>query len=75
MHLSRRVSRAIKVQRHAAICVLDNLSEGQVNIFNLAENDATSVDQIGRFYARNRRLSREMAVNLQSFGSGAPDQD
>jgi hypothetical protein len=27
------------------------------------------VDQIERFYARNLPLSREMAINLQSFGS------
>ena len=45
------------------------LSEGQVNIFNLAKNAGTSVDQIERFYARNLPLSREMAINLQSFGS------
>jgi hypothetical protein len=46
------------------------LSEGQVNIFNLAKNAGTSVDQIKRFYARNLPLSKEMARNLQSFGSG-----
>jgi hypothetical protein len=44
------------------------LSKGQVNIFNLAKNAGTSVDQIERFYARNLPLSREMAINLQSFG-------
>ena len=27
------------------------------------------VNQIERFYARNLPLSREMAINLQSFGS------
>jgi hypothetical protein len=43
--------------------------KGQVNIFNLAKNAGTSVDQIERFYARNLPLSREMAINLQSFGS------
>ena len=32
------------------------LSEGQVNIFNLAKNAGTSVDQIERFYARNLPL-------------------
>src|ERR1700748_3437911 len=46
------------------------LSEGQVNIFNLAKNAGTSVDQIERFYARNLPLLKEMAINLQSFGSG-----
>ena len=43
-------------------------SEGRVNIFNLAKNAGTSVDQIERFYARFLPLSKEMAINLQSFG-------
>jgi hypothetical protein len=55
--------------RHTAICMRIILSEGQVNIFNLAKNAGTSVDQIERFYARNLPLSKEMAVNLQSFES------
>jgi hypothetical protein len=55
---------------HGAICMRIILSEGQVNIFNLAKNAGTSVDQIERFYARNLPLSKEMARNLQSFGSG-----
>jgi hypothetical protein len=33
----------------------------------------TSVAQIQRFYARNLPLSREMAINLQTFG-GDTDQ-
>jgi hypothetical protein len=44
------------------------LSEGKVNIFNLAKNAGTSVEQIERFYARNLQMSAEMARNLQSFG-------
>jgi hypothetical protein len=56
--------------RHTAICMRIILSEGKVNIFNLAKNAGTSVDQIERFYARNLPLSREMAINLQSFGDG-----
>jgi hypothetical protein len=55
--------------RHTAICMRIILSKGQVNIFNLAKNAGTSVDQIERFYARNLPLSKEMAINLQSFGS------
>jgi hypothetical protein len=39
-----------------------------INILYLAKNAGTSVDQIERFYARNLPLSREMAINLQSFG-------
>jgi hypothetical protein len=46
------------------------LSEGQVNIFNLAKNAGTSVDQIERFYARIYRHPSEWAISLQSFGSG-----
>jgi len=46
------------------------LSEGQVNIFNLAKNAGTSVDQIERFLRTQPTLSKEMARNLQSFGSG-----
>jgi hypothetical protein len=41
-----------------------------VNIFNLAKNAGTSVNQIERFYARNLPPFREMAKNLQSFGDG-----
>lgn len=54
--------------RHTAICMRIILSEGKVNIFNLAKNAGTSVDQIERFYAKYLPLSREMALNLQSFG-------
>lgn len=56
--------------RHTAICMRIILSEGQVNIFNLTKNAGTSVEQIERFYARNLPLSKEMARNLQIFGSG-----
>jgi hypothetical protein len=56
--------------RHTAICMRIILSEGRVNVFNLAKNAGTSVNQIERFYAKNLPLSREMARNLQSFGSG-----
>jgi hypothetical protein len=37
------------------------LSHGQVNVFNLAKNAGTSVEQIERFYARNLPLSAEIA--------------
>ena len=56
--------------RHTAICMRIILSQGKVNIFNLAKNAGTSVDQIERFYARHLPLSRDMAINLQSFGNG-----
>jgi hypothetical protein len=44
------------------------LSHDKVNIFNLAKNAGTSVEQIERFYAKRLPLSKEMAKNLQSFG-------
>ena len=60
--------RTIYSLRHTAICMRIILSHGQVNIFNLAKNAGTSVEQIERFYARNLPLSPELAKNLQSFG-------
>ena len=54
--------------RHTAICMRIVNSEGQVNIYNLAKNAGTSVNQIERFYAKHLPLSAELAKNLQSFG-------
>jgi integrase len=56
--------------RHTSICMRLVLSEGTVNIYNLAKNAGTSVDQIERFYAKNLPMSAELARNLQSFGNG-----
>jgi len=47
------------------------MKDAEVNIFNLAKNAGTSVDQMERFYTRNLPLSAEMAQNLQSFGGGS----
>ena len=55
--------------RHTAICMRLVLSEGQVNIYNLAKNAGTSVDQIERFYAKHLPQSAAMAKNLHSFGA------
>lgn len=60
--------RSIYSLRHTAICMRIILSQGKINIFNLAKNAGTSVEQIERFYAKHLPLSREMAKNLQSFG-------
>jgi hypothetical protein len=46
------------------------LSGGQVNIYTLAKNAGTSVDQIERFYASKLPLSKELVKNLHSFGGG-----
>ncbi|MDA1117901.1 MAG: hypothetical protein O2979_07810 [Proteobacteria bacterium] len=53
--------------RHTAICMRLVLSGGKVNIYSLAKNAGTSVEQIERFYAKNLPLSAELARNLQSF--------
>jgi uncharacterized HAD superfamily protein len=45
------------------------LSKGHVNIYSLAKNAGTSVDQIERFYARNLPLSAELVRNLQTLGT------
>jgi hypothetical protein len=39
-----------------------------VNIYSLAKNAGTSVNQIERFYAKRLPISRELMENLQSFG-------
>lgn len=54
--------------RHTAICMRIVNSHGKVNIYTLAKNAGTSVEQIERFYARHLPLSKELARNLQSFG-------
>lgn len=41
-------------------CMRIILSQGKVNIFNLAKNAGTSVNQIENFYARNLPLSPEL---------------
>lgn len=58
-------SHTIYSLRHTAICQRIICSEGKVNIFNLAKNAGTSVEQIERFYARHLPLTAEMARNLQ----------
>jgi hypothetical protein len=55
--------------RHTAICMRIVNSQGKVNIFTLAKNAGTSVDQIERFYARHLPMSPELWQNLQSFGT------
>jgi hypothetical protein len=54
--------------RHTAICMRIVNSQGKVNIFSLAKNAGTSVDQLERFYARHLPMSPELWHNLQSFG-------
>ena len=63
-----KTERTIYSLRHTAICMRLVLSRSRVNIFTLAKNAGTSVNQIERFYARNLPLADELVKNLQSFG-------
>ena len=42
-------------------------SKGKVNIFNLAKNAGTSVEQLERFYLKNLEMNDELVKNLQTF--------
>ncbi|MDA8712534.1 hypothetical protein N9M79_02800 [Alphaproteobacteria bacterium] len=55
--------------RHTAISMRIVHGGGEVDIFTLAKNAGTSVDQIERFYARKLPLSKERIENLQYFKS------
>jgi hypothetical protein len=48
-----------------------SFSQGKVNIFNLAKNAGTSVNQIERFYARYLPLSRGWRRTCRAPGSAA----
>ncbi|WP_431563398.1 hypothetical protein [Sphingopyxis sp.] len=54
--------------RHTAICMRLINSKGKVNIYSLAKNAGTSVDQIERFYAKQLPLTGDLVKNLHSFG-------
>jgi len=54
--------------RHTAICMRLVNSHGKVNIYTLAKNAGTSVDQIERFYAKHLPMTPELWANLASFG-------
>jgi hypothetical protein len=45
-------------------------SKGKVNIYWLAKNAGTSVEQLERFYLKNMELSPEQVENLQTLGDG-----
>jgi hypothetical protein len=53
--------------RHTAICMRIILGGGNVDIYTLAKNAGTSVDQIERFYAKHLPISAELARNLHHF--------
>jgi hypothetical protein len=52
--------------RHYALQARLRNSQGKVNIYWLAKNAGTSVDQLERFYLKNMAMSSEQIRNLQS---------
>ena len=58
--------RSIYSLRHTAICT-PWASGGGGNIYSLAKNAGTSVNQIERFYAKRLPISKELMENLQLF--------
>ena len=55
--------------RHTANCMRLVLSHGRVNIYSLAKDAGTSVNQIERYYAKRLPISKELMEHLQSFGN------
>lgn len=53
--------------RHYALQTRLLKSKGKVNIYTLAKNAGTSVNQLERFYLKNLALDDEIVKNLQSF--------
>lgn len=56
--------------RHYALQTRLRKSEGKVNIYWLAENAGTSVEQLERFYLKRMEPTGERVRNIQSFGYG-----
>ena len=54
--------------RHTSICMRLVNSRGKINVFTLAKNAGTSVEQIHRFYAKQLPIAHDLIKNLQSFG-------
>lgn len=54
--------------RHFALQSRLRSSKGKVNIYWLAKNAGTSVEQLERFYLKNMELSAEQVENLQTLG-------
>ncbi len=54
--------------RHFALQSRLRGSKGKVNIYWLAKNAGTSVEQLERFYLKNMELSPEQVENLQTLG-------
>ncbi len=64
---ARKLKYTVYSLRHTAICMRIILGGGNVDIYTLAKNAGTSVEQIERFYAKHLPISPELARNLHHF--------
>ena len=55
--------------RHYALQTRLNKSGGKVNIYDLARNAGTSVNQLERFYLKRMKVSKKQRENLNRFDS------
>ena len=55
--------------RHYALQTRLNKSGGKVNIYDLARNAGTSVNQLERFYLKRMKVSQKQRENLNRFAS------
>jgi hypothetical protein len=55
--------------RHTCLCMRLVLSEGEINIYALANNAGTSVRMLQEFYLKTLPATPQIAKNLQSFGT------
>ena len=60
--------------RHYALQTRLVKPDGKVNIYWLAENAGTSVEQLERFYLKNLAPSAAKVRNIQSFGDEPKEQ-
>jgi site-specific recombinase XerD len=65
--MSSGETRSVYALRHYSLQTRLTKSKGKVNIFNLAKNAGTSVEQLERFYLKNIELNDELIENLQTF--------
>lgn len=55
--------------RHTCLCMRLVLSEGQINIYALANNAGTSVEMLQQFYLKTLPATPQIARNLQLIGT------
>ena len=62
-------SRTTYSLRHYSLQTRLNKSGGKINIYDLARNAGTSVNQLERFYLKRMKVSKQQRENLNRFDS------